>query len=138
MKNNTLLIVGVIVVIVVFAFVIFGCKKRDGYENVNSPYLMNYGRFLIDKNVGEYNANCMRNAAAHCMMSDGREGECVNNGICMPNMLSVQYGRQCVLPTSKANCPIFCKCKTIEKNGNIVDMKDCMTQCEMEFNPLFI
>lgn len=65
-------------IVLLFAASCRGPRRHDN-ESYVPPYIPPYG---------EYNEFCRWDARRHCNLSDGSEGECVMNGICMPSLMN--------------------------------------------------
>ena len=82
----------------------------------------------------EYNEECAQNENAHCMMSDGTEGKCVLDGVCMPSAMNdpqrdITRKPWCTLPTFAKDCDKYCECTS---DGR-ASYQRCLSGCRSTF-----
>ena len=126
----------VLVLLVVLFIVYIGLSSKESYRFLgdNSP--------STGGHHAELNEDCLQFplGKGKCVLTDGTSGTCVQNGLCVQDMLidlnleNIELKKPyCSEPTFKENCGIFCDCKAME---GPIDKASCVQSCRSWFSPL--
>lgn len=135
--TNLLIAVAVFIVVYVLFF-----RGSEGYRFLGGEYSAAQGG-----THAEPNEDCLQfpnGASRKCILTDGTSGTCVQNGLCVADMLidlnleNLELKKPyCTEPTFKENCNMFARCKSAQ-NGDVsekaynANLKECLSW----FSPL--
>jgi hypothetical protein len=128
------LVIVILVVAAVFLLFSFG----RGCTKSNFQYLGTRSRGGDFE--GEPNDECLYSPGyKFCQLTDGMPGVCVNNGICMPNMMEdprIEWDEfahpYCPMPIFKEGCDRFCRCKAMKGERT----PGCVEECRSNYSSL--